>query len=114
MRPERPLQVELVDLDRGEGLHGDQGLYVPVQVAPIGKAHLQSVQAVLPLLDPRLPAEAVFEKQEPAAAFLHPVHFPQRLSDILDAAQSKRADDTIESAVLEGQPFATENLLVNF
>ena len=38
MRPGRPLQVELFDLHRGEGLGGDQGLYVTVQVAAIGSA----------------------------------------------------------------------------
>jgi hypothetical protein len=43
----------------------------------------------------------------------HPVHFPQRLGDIFDAAQGKRADGAIEATVLEGQPFAAENLLVN-
>src|SRR5262249_37758153 len=64
----RALQVELLDLDRGEGLSGDQGLHVPVQVTAVGEAHLQPVQAALPLLDARLRAEAVFEEQERAAA----------------------------------------------
>ena len=53
VRPGRPLQVERLDLDRGEGLGGDQALHVPVQVTAVGEAHLQPVQAALPLLDAR-------------------------------------------------------------
>jgi hypothetical protein len=103
-----PLQVKLLDLYRSEGLGDDQRLHVSVQVTAVGEAHLQPVQAALPFLDARLRAEAVFEEQQLAAAFQHPVHFPQCLSDIFDAAQGKRADGAIEAVVLEGEPFAAE------
>src|SRR5262249_42853059 len=59
MRLGRPLQVELLDIDRSERLGGDQCLHVPIQVTPVGEAYLQPVQAALPLLDARLWAEAV-------------------------------------------------------
>src|SRR5262249_44837523 len=40
-------------------------------------------------------------------------HLPHGLSDLRDAAQREGADDAIEGAVLEGEPFAAENLPVN-
>src|SRR5581483_5183761 len=55
------LQVELPDLDGREWLGGDQLLDVPIKVAAIGQPHFEPVQAALPLLHPRLRAEAVFE-----------------------------------------------------
>jgi hypothetical protein len=75
--------------------------------------HLQPVEPALPLLHLRVRAEAMLKEQELAARLEHAVHFPQRLVHLLDAAQRKGADDAIEGAVLEGEPFAAEQPPVN-
>ena len=113
MRPGRSFQIEFLNLDGRERLGGDQYLHVPVQMTAIGEAHLQPVQAALPLLHARLRAEAVFEKQELAARFQYPVDLAQGLANFLDAAQGKRADGAIEAVALKGKPFAAENPMVN-
>jgi hypothetical protein len=109
----RLFQVELLGLDRLEWPGGNEFLHVPVEMTAITQTHLQPIQSALPFLDIRLRAEAMLQKQESPAWFENPVHFVQRLADVLDAAQGKRADDAIEGAVLEGEPFAAENPLVN-
>src|SRR5206468_3707178 len=111
VRPGRPFEVELLDLDGREGPGGDQLLHVPVQAAAIGQAHHQPVQPALPLLYAQLRAEAMLQEQELTARPEYPVHFAQGLAHVLDAAQGKGADDAIEGAVLEGESFAAENPL---
>jgi hypothetical protein len=82
-------------------------------VVACGEPHLQLVEPVLLLSDVQLRAEAVFEKQELAARFQHPIYFGQGLAHVLDAAQRKRADGPIEGATLKRESFAAENPLVN-
>src|SRR5262245_53423454 len=79
----------------------------------IGQEHLQPVQAALPFLDAWSLAETVLQKQKASARLEHTVDLGKCLNGVLDAAQRKRADDTIESAVLEGKPFAAYDSLVN-
>jgi hypothetical protein len=105
--------VPRLDLNRSEGLGGDQCLHVPVQVAAIGQAHFQPVQAALPLLHPGLRAEAVFEEQEPTARLEDSIHLAEGLAHVLDAAQGKGADHAVEGVVPEGEPFAAQQPLVN-
>ena len=109
----RSLHIELVKLHGSKGLCRDQRPHVPIQMTPTGQAHMQPVEAMLPLLDAWLRTDSMFKKQELSAPFQHAVDFPQGLPDILDAAQRERADDAIEGAVFEGEPLAAEEPLVN-
>jgi hypothetical protein len=63
----RPFEVELLHPDLREGLGGDQGLDVAIQMAAIGQVHFQPVQPSLPRLHARFRAEAMLEEQELAA-----------------------------------------------
>src|SRR5262249_3352990 len=55
----------------------------------------------------------MLQKQKATARLEYPVNLGKCLDDMLDAAQRKRADNTIESVILEGKPFAAYDSLVN-
>src|SRR5688572_30786486 len=82
----RPLQVELLNRNRREGLGGNQGLDVAVQMTAIGQVHFEPVQAALPFPHSRLRAEAVFEEQELSVRLENSTYFGQRPTHVLDAA----------------------------
>jgi hypothetical protein len=55
----------------------DQLAQVAIQVAPPGDALLKRGEAVLPGLNARLMAQAMFDKEESATGLEHPVDFGQ-------------------------------------
>src|SRR5262249_41839552 len=113
MRPRHPLQVMRLAFDGGERLARDQLLDVAVQLAAVRQAHFEPVQPALPALYPRLRTQAMFEKQEAPAPLQDAVYFAQSLMDIVNAAQRKRADHTIERAILKRKPLAADHALLN-
>ena len=106
-------EVELLVLDGRERLACDQIADVAHQPAAVAQPHLQPVEPALPFLHARLAAQAMFQKKEPAARFQDAMNFMKGPVHVIDAAQSKCADDTIEGAVGEWQPFAADRPLVD-
>src|SRR5947209_17866657 len=58
VRPGGLFDVELVHLQGGKRLSGDERSDVPVEMTPAGHPHLEPIEAVLPLPDVQLRAEA--------------------------------------------------------
>src|SRR5262245_48803914 len=113
MRARHALQIKLSQFDGSKRLAGDEFAHVSIEPAAVGKLPFNPIQAALPFLYRWFGAQAMFKEQKTSARFQPAMHFSEGSIHVVDAAQRKRADDTIERAISERQPLAADQMLAN-
>src|SRR5262245_52370033 len=90
------LHVKLFRRDRSERLTAHESLHIAVEAAAVANSLLQPVQTSLPSPHASLWTQSMLQKQKPPPRPKYTKHFADCLIDIVDAAQGKCADDTID------------------
>jgi hypothetical protein len=108
------LQIEFLENDTSKRLIPNEFSDVSIEVAVSSQAALKPIQSQLPLPNRSIRTEAMLEEEKSSTRLEHPVHLAQRFANIIDAAQSERADHAIEHLIIERELFAAEEALLYF
>ncbi len=104
---------KLNHLQRAKLLLGNEGADVARQSAPVGDKLFERVEAALPALHVRVPAQPMLEEKKNAARLEHAMDFRKSVLNALYAAQRERADDAIEHSVRKRKALAALHVMID-